>query len=222
MTTVSLGLTLSLLTALPGQIGTGSAPAVPDKGTYLGALFAPVSAPRTQGVVITHVLPNSPASQVDLRRQDVLVRYDDEVIASCEQLAKRIQADRPERKVRLGLLREDKPLTVEVVLALGPALRLTPEMAKSGAEDMPGAVAKPAGKPHALSISATPLPEGKMRVQIEYYQEGTGRLRTVSCEGNAADIREGLLQLDKPERDLARAALESLRVLPASSSIRKP
>src|SRR5689334_19236484 len=85
-----------------------------DKGTYLGVLFSAVpevlydqvpALPRGGGVVITHVLPDSPAAKGEILRHDILVGYGGEKVQDCEQLARLIQADKPHRKLKLEVFR---------------------------------------------------------------------------------------------------------------------
>src|SRR5204863_414842 len=80
--------------------------------------------PRGQGVLVTHILPDSPAALAQLKRNDILLNYADKQIPNCEQFARLIQADKPEHKVRLNLMRGGKEMTVEVRLALVPAPRI--------------------------------------------------------------------------------------------------
>src|SRR5262245_56937820 len=182
------GLALALLAA--PAAAKGPAPrAQEEKGTYLGVLFAPVpealydqlpQLPRQQGVLVTHVLPDSPAASAGLRRHDVLLHYDGERIRDCEHFARLIQADRPERKVRLGLMRGGRAETVEATLALGPVLRIA---AAGGAgaprgAAVPRAVNKPGGPP-PVSVAATPLEHGRLKVSVEYVPEREGRPRTL-------------------------------------------
>src|SRR4051812_16998285 len=96
---------------LAGPVPAQSPARPDDQGTFLGALFSPVPealydqlphVPRRHGVLVTHVLPDSPAARADLRRHDILLRYDEEKIRDCEHLARLIQADRPERKVKFS------------------------------------------------------------------------------------------------------------------------
>ena len=72
------GLLLLLLLAAPfvGARQNETAPAE-EKGTYLGVLFCPIpdalldhlpQLPREGGVMVTHVLPRSPADKAGLRR----------------------------------------------------------------------------------------------------------------------------------------------------------
>src|SRR5947209_17312574 len=68
-----------------------------EKGTYLGILLAPVpevlydqlpNLPRGQGVVITHILPESPAKEAGIERHDILLKYDAVKVTGCEQCAR--------------------------------------------------------------------------------------------------------------------------------------
>jgi hypothetical protein len=217
------GMAVLVCLTLAGPVPAQSPSRPDDQGTFLGALFSPVpealydhlpQLPRRQGVLVTHVLPDSPAARADLRRHDILLRYGQEKIRDCEHLARLIQADRPERKVKLSLVRAGRPATLEATLSLGPALKIAPA-ARTGPGDhapvAPG-VAKPGGPP-SVSVAATPLDDGRMRVTIEYYQEGTGRLRTIACEGRTAEIDHKVRSLPRRERKLVEVALARIRAL---------
>jgi hypothetical protein len=216
MTHLGVALAVGLLVAAPAH---AQAPAADERGTYLGALFGPVpealfdqlaNLPRNRAVLITHVVPDSPAARADLRRHDVLLKYGDVAVRDCEHLARLIQADRPGRAVKLTLLRGGKETTAEVTLALGPALRIAPAVDKprEGATVARG-IAKPSPSP-SVSVSATPLEGGKMEVTIEYYQ-AAGRLRKLTCQGEAADIDKAVQKLPERERHLVHVALERIR-----------
>src|SRR5438309_7145872 len=146
-----------------------------EKGTYLGVLFSPVpdvlydqvpELPRGQGVVVTHVLPDSPAAQAKLQRHDIVLQYDDEKVRDCEHFARLIRADKPERKLKLIILRAGKQLTIETTLATGPVLRigkLSPTgTTKETSDTIPKGTAKP-GAPNSVSVTALPLGEGKLK-----------------------------------------------------------
>jgi PDZ domain len=223
-------LTLCLFCAATVAAQNPSGPPADEKGTFLGVLFSPVPEalydqlphlPRNQGVLVTHVLPDSPASTADLHRNDILLQYQDEKIRDCEHFARLIQADRPNHKVKLALMRGGKETTVEVTLALGPMLRIASATRTHllGTE-VPRGVAKP-GASASVSVAATPLSQGKMKVAIEYYQAGTGRLRTVTCEGAPAVIDDEVLKLPERERTLVQAALLRIRSLTAQKDENK-
>jgi hypothetical protein len=215
-----LALTAALVVLLPAARAQPDDDPGEERGTYLGALISPVpevlydqvpDLPRGQGVMVTHVLPESPASQAGLRRHDVLLEYNDDKVRDCEHFARLIRADRPDRKVKLGLLRAGRKESVEATLALGPVLKIVQSRA-GGREvaEVPRGTAKSGGPP-SVSVAATPLEGGKMRVTIEYYQDGTGRLRTLTCEGTPADIALEVQKLPARVKNLADVALDRIR-----------
>lgn len=193
-----------------------------DKGTYLGLLFAPIpeaqfkklqQLPHGQGVRVTQVLANSPAAKADLQRDDLVLAYNNEKVRDCEHFARLIINDKPNRKAKLTILRDGQEKSVEVTLALGPALRIAaPNPSIKDAAEVAKSVAKPGG-PATVCVSAMPLDEGKMKVTIEFYAEGTGRIRTVVCQGGPADIDNEVEKLPERERLAAHNALERLRLL---------
>jgi membrane-associated protease RseP (regulator of RpoE activity) len=191
-----------------------------DKAAYLGVLFGPVpealydqlpQLPRDGGVLVTQVLSDSPAAKAGLRRNDVLLRYDGKPIKDCDDLVRRLQADRPERVVKLAVVHGGQETTVEAALAVGPAIRT--------AEPTPPGVAKPYGAPApSLSVAATPLERGRLKVTIEYYPDGpAGKLKTVTCEAAqeeiAAKVADQLAkeeQLKERERNVAQEVLKRI------------
>jgi hypothetical protein len=202
-----LALLLTLLTAGPARAGGPPPDARPEQGTYLGLLFSRA----TRGVVVTHVLPGSPADRAGVQRQDLLLKYGPEPVRDCEQLARLICEGKPGDRVRLALERDGKALQLEATLELGLALRIADARPETQPDsDVPRGVAKP-GAPPSISVKATPLPTGQMRVVIEYYEQG--RIRTLSCTGSLADVEGEVRKLPEPTRDLARLALDRLRDL---------
>jgi hypothetical protein len=214
-------LTAALLLVLPVLGAQTLESTGEEKGTFLGVLISPVpevlydqlpELPHGQGVVVSHVLPESPAARGGLRRHDILLLYNDDKIRDCEHFARLIRADQAENKVKLGLLRGGKRETVEVTLALGPVLRIA-QATRGSAKDsveVPRGTAK-GGPPPSVSVAATPLDGGKMRVTIEYYQEGTGRLRTVTCEGTPDEVAQEVQKLPVRVQSLANVALDRIR-----------
>jgi hypothetical protein len=204
----------------------------PDEGqgTYLGILFGPIAAalydkvpqlPRQQGVLITQVLPESPAATADLRRHDILLTYDGHKVRDCEHLARLIRDDKPGRKLKLTYLRAGHEATAVVQLARGPALKLAGTPA--GAAEA-RAMNKP-GSPASVSATVTTLDNGRLKVTIEYIPEGSTRQRAVTWEGDTADLDDAARTLPERERQLARHALDRFRTLKASkvpSDIRPP
>jgi membrane-associated protease RseP (regulator of RpoE activity) len=197
-----------------------------DKGAaYLGVLFGPVAEalydqlpqlPRNQGVLVTQVLADSPAEKAGLRRNDILIRYDDKKVRDCDDLVRYLQGDAPNRTVKLTLLRGGKEMTADAALTLGPAIRTALE-AKSGAasNDISPGVAKPGG-PATVSVAATPLERGRMKVTVEFYPEGQSRLQRVTCEGDPNEIDHVIAEkVPERERGMVQVALKRIRMLNA-------
>lgn len=217
-------LTLLACLLLPASLHADRAPHNEEKGTYLGALFCPVpealydhlpQLARNQGVLVTHILPESPASRADLRRHDILLRYDDKPIRDCEHFARLIQNDKPENKVKLTLLRSGRETTASVTLGLGPILKIASKdsSAPRTTPTIPRGIAKPGG-PATVSLAATPLENGQLKVIIEYYDVEKRQTQTVTCQAAAADVENVVRKkLPSRERQYVEVALKRLRDL---------
>jgi membrane-associated protease RseP (regulator of RpoE activity) len=218
-------LSCAFCTVLLLQISTRAqqADSSEEKGTYLGVLFGDVpevlydqltDLPRGQGVVVTHVLPDSPAAQAKLARHDIVLEYNKEKVLDKEHFARLIRADKPDRKIELLILRGGKRITVEATLTTGPILRigkLTPPGTIKAADDKTlKGTAKGAG-PGTVNVTALPLAEGKVKVTIEYYDEG--RLRCATCTGNEKEIESTVKELPERVQPLARMAMKRIREL---------
>ncbi len=196
------------------QSPTSPAPAAEPQGTYVGVLVSPVPEvlyehlpllPRNRGIVITHILPSSPAAQAELKKHDILLAYNGTSIEDCGHFARLVRADKPNQKVQLHLLRGGKEASVELTLGVGPLLTV----AQANRANEKG-TAKPDG-PGKVSVAVTPLQDNKMSVTIEYYEEG--KLRTLTHAGTSQDIDREVRKLPPGVKDLARAALQRIRVL---------
>ena len=198
-------------------------PAPEDKGTFLGVLFCPLpevlldqlpQLPHDSGVLVTHVLPDSPAARGGLRRHDILLRYNGAKIRDGDHMARLIRAGKEGEQVELVLVRAAKERKVTVKLGLGPVLRIASEKRS----ETPGA-AKPGG-PSALSVTAVPMDGNRMKITFEY--SDAGKFRTLTCAGNAREIDSHLEKLPRRVQNFARVAVQRLRELevqkPAPSS----
>lgn len=204
-------------------------PNLPDsvqsqKGTYLGVLFGPIppslrahlpKLPPDGGVLITHVLPQSPAAGVELKRHDILLRFDNTQIRDGLHLAKLIQNNEPGETVTLALMHHGQVKTTKVKLGLGPILLTDPRgtSRNAGNSDLKPGIAKK-GRPDELSVSAIPMDGNCMAVTFEFYQENKGRYRKVICSGTPDMIDQQIVdRLPKPVQSLANHAVEHLRKL---------
>ncbi len=69
-----------------------------------------------RGAIVSEVLPNSGSAKAGVKSGDVIVSLNDKPLSSFAELRSRIATTEPGAKVKLGLIREGKPLTVEVTL----------------------------------------------------------------------------------------------------------
>ncbi|HCT3533907.1 serine endoprotease DegQ [Enterobacter hormaechei] len=69
-----------------------------------------------RGAFVSEVLPNSGSAKAGVKSGDVIVSLNDKPLSSFAELRSRIATTEPGAKVKLGLIREGKPLTMEVTL----------------------------------------------------------------------------------------------------------
>ncbi|VEB16624.1 protease Do [Enterobacter hormaechei] len=69
-----------------------------------------------RGAFVSEVMPNSGSAKAGVKSGDVIVSLNDKPLSSFAELRSRIATTEPGAKVKLGLIREGKPLTVEVTL----------------------------------------------------------------------------------------------------------
>lgn len=70
----------------------------------------------SHGLIITEIVPSSPAARAGLRKGDLLFDLDREMIGSAERLRSRILSTRPGTIVEFGLIRHNVPLYINVSL----------------------------------------------------------------------------------------------------------
>jgi serine protease Do len=74
---------------------------------------------ESEGALVSDVTEDSPASRADIRRGDVIVSFNGTPIKDMEQLPKLVAATEVGKRVKVRLLREGKPLDVDVTVAEG-------------------------------------------------------------------------------------------------------
>jgi S1-C subfamily serine protease len=72
---------------------------------------------RKAGVEVVEVVPGSPAAAADLRPEDLIVAVDDRPVARVDDVQRLMIGDRIGARVVLDVLREGRPITVELVPA---------------------------------------------------------------------------------------------------------
>ncbi|MCX8958574.1 serine endoprotease DegQ [Erwinia psidii] len=87
------------------------------KGTEMTAEMAKAfNVDAQRGAFVNEVLPGSAASRAGVKAGDIITRLDDKPVDSFAALRVKIGTTAPGKEVRLGLLRDGKPLTVTVRL----------------------------------------------------------------------------------------------------------
>lgn len=87
------------------------------KGTEMSADIAKAFNLNVQrGAFVSEVLPNSGSAKAGIKSGDVIVSLNGKPLNSFAELRSRIATTEPGAKVKLGLLRDGKPLDVEVTL----------------------------------------------------------------------------------------------------------
>lgn len=202
-----------VLATLPAPAQPPSAPE-DDRGPFLGILFSAIpealldhlpQLPRDAGVMVTHVLPDSPAAAAALHKHDILLQFNTEKVRDSKHLVQMIQSCKPEQTVSLALLRGGREMTLEARIALGPRLKV----AKEEGTNPPG-VGKP-GPPAAVSITAVPVEGNRLKVTFEYTE--SGRIKTLTCSGDAGELDREVTRLPQKLQSLARVAVKQLREL---------
>jgi serine protease Do len=96
-----------------------------EKVTYLGIMTRPVDRtlstqlglPKDTGLVVGNVMEKSPAAEV-LKRDDILTKFDDQILIDTHQLGVLVRAKKEEEEVKLTLLRDEKEMSVKVKLGV--------------------------------------------------------------------------------------------------------
>jgi serine protease DegS len=76
-----------------------------------------------EGIVITEVVPNSPADKSGLKTNDQLLKIDGTSFHTVEETADFIRHSRPGNTLRVEIKRDDKPLTIRLTVGARPADR---------------------------------------------------------------------------------------------------
>ena len=84
------------------------------------AIKAQLRLEQDQGLVVVQVLADSPAAKAGLREHDVLLKAADKTLGDVQDLMEAVDSAR-QKKVKLELVRDGKPMSVEVQPAKRPA-----------------------------------------------------------------------------------------------------
>jgi hypothetical protein len=102
------------ITLVRGAGRPPSAGATSGYGTYLGSV--PDFQPVPKGVKLSAVNPGSPAERAGIRGGDIIIRFDQEEVATLEAMTVALQKRSPGDSVRITVLRDGKEVVVTAVL----------------------------------------------------------------------------------------------------------
>jgi hypothetical protein len=108
-----------------GTIDSKPGPMKKEKGPWIGIAMEPVqevvraqlSLAPGEGIVVSHVAPESPAAKAGLASNDILLRFEDQIIVEPSQLRKLIAMKKPGDSVKLTYLRKGERKEASVTLA---------------------------------------------------------------------------------------------------------
>lgn len=108
-----------------------------EGGYWIGIIGAPIDPLLNthlkieSGVVVQHVMPDSPANKAEIKENDILLKFGDAEIGDVEGLVEAV-AENEDKKVNVTLLREGKKQTVAVTPAKRPDTLPIPPMPRPG------------------------------------------------------------------------------------------
>ena len=78
--------------------------------------YAVLGLDEPRGVIVSLVSPDGPADQADMEAGDVIVEYDGDPVDNTRDLQSRVVATRPGTTVRIDIVRNGEPLTLDVTI----------------------------------------------------------------------------------------------------------
>lgn len=88
---------------------------------WLGISLMPIQQdnilePKQAGVVVADVLPNGPAASAGVKKGDKIIEVNGEAITSASHLINYVALQAPNSTIKIAVVRDEKPLTLDVVV----------------------------------------------------------------------------------------------------------
>ncbi|QOV63635.1 serine endoprotease DegQ [Kosakonia pseudosacchari] len=167
------------------------------KGTEMSADIAKAFNLNVQrGAFVSEVLPNSGSAKAGIKSGDVIVSLNGKPLSSFAELRSRIATTEPGAKVKLGILRDGKPLDVEVTLDKSTSSSASAELISP-------------------SLQGAELSDGQLK-------DGTKGITVGNVEKGSAAAQAGLHKDDViigVNRDRVQSIAEMRKVLEAKPSV---
>ncbi|YCI28868.1 serine endoprotease DegQ [Erwinia sp. PK3-005] len=130
------------------------------KGTEMTADMARAfNVDAQRGAFVSEVLPKSAAATAGIKSGDIITSVDDKPITSFAELRVKIGTTPPGKEIKIGLLREGKPLSVMVKLDASARSMNSDELMTPALQ--------------GASLSDGQLPDGNKGVKVDSVQKGT-------------------------------------------------
>ena len=170
---------------------------------------------ETEGALVSDVMENGPAEKAGIKRGDVIISYNGKKIKDNEMLPRLVAATEIGKKVKVGIIRDGKPLGIEVVIGElpeeGPKASKKPEVEKDFGlvvQDITPEIAKHLNLKDRSGVIATDVapgsPAGDADIRSGDIIKEIGRkpIRNMTDFKEAmknANIKEGIVILIKRE-----------------------
>jgi hypothetical protein len=212
--------TYSLQAQTPGSVAPQQGP----PKAHLGVVVKPVSPEvafqlgdllgKEQGLVVDQMTADSPAVKAGIQKYDILTTYDDQKLFSVAQLMKLVRADKPGRKVSLGIIRGGKPMTLEFTLgerkpATVDRMRAMRPIQQRGPRTASSRTPRPkADWERFESLSVQKTGAGRLKVTMKH-RDDQGNVKQHDFEGTPTEI-SAAIQNDNtfPESETSILPLE--------------
>ncbi|MBC7319084.1 trypsin-like peptidase domain-containing protein [bacterium] len=121
---IGFAIPIHLAKSIADQIISKGYASHPWMGVYLDTVDTQISAyyrlPVDYGAIIMDVVRNGPADKAGIKRGDIIVEFNGEKIETADDLVVRVMRCKVGDRVRLGVVRGDQRLTIEVTLEERP------------------------------------------------------------------------------------------------------
>jgi serine protease Do len=154
---------------------------------------------EAEGALVSDVMENGPAEKAGIKRGDVITSYNGNKIKDNEMLPRLVAATEIGKKVKVGIIRDGKPMTIEVVVGEMPEEGLKtskkPEVEKDfglAVQDITPEIAKHLNLKDRRGVIATDVtpgsPAGEADIRSGDIIKEIGRKPI----GNVADFKEAM------------------------------
>lgn len=180
--------------------------------------------PQGEGILISGIIPGSPAEKAGLKTHDILTRFEDQLIYTPTQLAALIQSQPEGTVATLKVIRQAKLSGIKVTLEAKDSTikqpRLEGQMNRLPPFDpRPRYGMSPDPKNSAWesfqSVEVNTLADGRLHAEVSY-QDAQKKTQTFTFEGTREEIANQIKQQKDLPKDKKMALLNALNLKPGA------